>query len=243
MPGSAHLLIVDDDERICRLLRRYLESEGFSVDTAHDGTDMWAQLERKKPNLILLDLMLPGVDGITLARELRARTSVGIIMLTGKSNPVDTVVGLDVGADDYVTKTFDNRELLARIRSVLRRTVESSSDSLGDDEDDDNRIVEFNEWQMNLDSFELISPEGKKARLTTHEFRLLEILVQNSRHVLSRDQILQKLSRRDWQPDDRSVDVLIGKLRKVIEESPSDPKLIRTIRSVGYQFTGSVKKL
>ena len=241
MTESAQLLIVDDDARICRMLKRYLVHEGFKVNTAGDGSAMWEVLEKSQPDLIILDVMLPGVDGITLARELRAKTNVGIIMLTGKNEAVDTIVGLEVGADDYVTKPFDNRELLARIRSVLRRTASRVGNS-GDGQDvHGKRLITFNGWQMNLDGYELVSPDGQTANLTNHEFRLLEILVQNNMHVLSRDQILQKLSRRDWLPEDRSVDVTIAKLRKIIEQNPSDPKLIRTIRSVGYQFTGKVK--
>jgi DNA-binding response OmpR family regulator len=241
MTKFAHLLIVDDDVRICRLLSRYLEQEGYRVDTAADGPAMWALLKKFTPDLIVLDLMLPGVDGITLARKLRAKTNIGIIMLTGKSDPVDTVVGLEVGADDYITKPFDNRELLARIRSVLRRLPDWEILTADDDKDHDGRLVKFNGWEMNLDAYELISPAGEIVHLSDHEFRLLSILVRNSRHVLSRDKILQNLSRRDWLPEDRSVDVSIAKLRKVIEENPAQPKLIRTIRSVGYQFTGKVE--
>lgn len=242
MTESDHLLIVDDDVRICRLLKRYLEQEGYSVDTATDGTAMWESLEKRQPGLIILDLMLPGVDGITLARELRAKSDLGIIILTGKSNPVDTVVGLEVGADDYVTKPFDNRELLARIRSVLRRLSNSAGDSGEQASDHDGIMLMFEGWQMNLDTYELISPGGEAAFISNHEFRLLAILAQNRKRVLSRDQILQKLSSRTWLPDDRSVDVSIAKLRKVIEQDPTQPKLIRTIRNVGYQFTAKVEK-
>ena len=242
MTESEYLLIVDDDARICRLLSRYLEQEGYRVDSAADGTAMWEKMRKDQPDLIILDLMLPGVDGITLARELRAKTDIGIIMLTGKNNPVEATIGLEVGADDYVTKPFDKRELLARIRSVLRRLPNSLIDASDKDKNQDLRMVKFNGWQMNLDTYELISPRGETEQLSDHEFRLLTILVNNARHVLSRDQILQKLSRRDWLPEDRSVDVSIAKLRKVIEENPTQPKLIRTIRSVGYQFTGKVER-
>lgn len=242
MTESEYLLIVDDDARICRLLSRYLEQEGYRVDSAADGTAMWEKMRKDQPDLIILDLMLPGVDGITLARELRAKTDIGIIMLTGKNNPVEATIGLEVGADDYVTKPFDKRELLARIRSVLRRLPNSLIDASDKDKNQDLRMVKFNGWQMNLDTYELISPRGETEQLSDHEFRLLTILVNNARHVLSRDQILQKLSRRDWLPEDRSVDVSIAKLRKVIEENPAQPKLIRTIRSVGYQFTGKVER-
>ena len=157
-------------------------------------------------------------------------------MLTGKDDAIDTIVGLEVGADDYITKPFNNRELLARIHSVLRRL--STNDNANKTTDDVKNIVQFNGWQMNTDTFELIAPTGEKVDLTSIEFKLLEILVHNVGRVLSRDQILQKLSKREWQPSDRSVDVLIGKLRNVLETNPSQPKLIRTIRNMGYQFTG-----
>jgi DNA-binding response OmpR family regulator len=241
MPGIEHLLVVDDDERICRLLSRYLQREGFRVDTAGDGRAMWEVLKRGHPDLIILDLVLPGVDGITLARELRAKTNIGIIMLTGKNEPVDTIVGLEVGADDYMTKPFDNRELLARIRSVLRRLGDSKSGAVSEVPEPDTGLLVFSGWQMKLDVFELVTPAGELAQIGNHEFRLLKILVQNAGRALSRDQILLNLSRRGWQPDDRSVDVSIGKLRKLLEEDPAQPKMIRTIRGVGYQFTGKVE--
>jgi DNA-binding response OmpR family regulator len=241
MPGIEHLLVVDDDERICRLLSRYLQREGFRVDTAGDGRAMWEVLKRGHPDLIILDLVLPGVDGITLARELRAKTNIGIIMLTGKNEPVDTIVGLEVGADDYMTKPFDNRELLARIRSVLRRLGDSKSAAVSEVPEPDTGLLVFSGWQMKLDVFELVTPAGELAQIGNHEFRLLKILVQNAGRALSRDQILLNLSRRGWQPDDRSVDVSIGKLRKLLEEDPAQPKMIRTIRGVGYQFTGKVE--
>ena len=235
----AELLIVDDDERICRSLECYLQHEGYTVNSVPDGKAMWQYYEDRQPDLILLDIMLPGVDGITLARELRAKNpNIGIIMLTGKDDAVDTIVGLEVGADDYITKPFDNRELLARIHSVLRRL--SVNDNSNKATDDTKNIVQFDGWQMNTDTFELNSPTGEKINLSSIEFKLLEILVHNVSRVLSRDQILQKLSSREWQPNDRSVDVLIGKLRKVLETDPAQPKLIRTIRNLGYQFAGKV---
>lgn len=235
--GPAELLIVDDDERICRSLECYLQHEGYCVGSASDGKAMWQYYEDNLPDLILLDIMLPDVDGITLARELRAKNpNIGIIMITGKDDAVDTIVGLEVGADDYITKPFDNRELLARIRSVLRRLP--ANDIANKVTEDAENIVQFNGWLMNTDTFELNSPTGEKINLSSIEFKLLEILVHNVSRVLSRDQILQKLSSREWQPNDRSVDVLISKLRKVLETDPAQPKLIRTIRNMGYQFTG-----
>ena len=235
--GSAELLIVDDDERICRSLECYLQYEGYCVSSVSNGKAMWQHLEDRQPDLVLLDIILPGVDGITLARELRVKKpDTGIIMLTGKDDAVDTIVGLEVGADDYITKPFDNRQLLARIRSVLRRLSTNNKDNKASDEAA--YIIQFDGWQINTETFELNAPTGEKINLSSIEFKLLEILVDNVGHVLSRDQILQKLSGREWQPNDRSVDVLIGKLRKVLEINPAQPKLIRTIRNLGYQFIG-----
>lgn len=238
----AHILIVDDDARICRMLERYLLQEGFTVDIAPDGDGMWTAIDSTRPDLIILDVMLPGVDGLTLARELRAQSSVGIIMLTGKTDSVDTIVGLEVGADDYVTKPFEFRELLARIRSVLRRTHGPHNDSVQDARADEPQLFMFNDWQLKLETRELLSPSGEAASLTDHEYRLLVMLVTNAGHVLSRDRILMKLSRRDWQPEDRSVDVSVARLRKLIESDPTQPRLIRTVRNVGYEFTARVIK-
>jgi len=237
--GSAELLIVDDDERICRSLECYLQHEGYNVGSVSDGKAMWQYYEDNQPDLVLLDIMLPDVDGITLARELRVKKpNTGIIMLTAKDDEIDTIIGLEVGADDYITKPFDNRQLLARIHSVLRRLSTNNNDNKATE--DVENIVQFNGWKMNTDTFELNSPTGERVNLSSIEFKLLEILVHNVSRVLSRDQILQQLSSREWQPNDRSVDVLIGKLRKVLETDPAQPKLIRTIRNMGYQFTGKV---
>jgi len=232
----ANILVVDDDERICRSLQVYLEYEGFTVNTVGNGREMWEQCKNDPPDVVLLDIMLPGVDGITLAVQLRAKMPLtGIIMLTGKDKDLDTIVGLEVGADDYVTKPFDNRVLLARIHSVLRRLVTSrKSDAYVGTS---GKIVRFDDWSLNLTSFELHNRDGKKVELSSAEFKLLEILATNVGHIMSRDNILQKLSNREWQPQDRSVDVLIAKLRKILETDPAQPKLIRTIRNMGYQFT------
>ena len=205
--------------------------------SVYDAKGMWQYFEEHSPDLIILDIMLPDVNGLTLARELRVKIpNIGIIMLTAKDDKVDTIVGLEVGADDYITKPFDNRQLLARIHSILRRLSTNNKPS-----ENAENIVQFNDWQMNTDTFELSTLAGEKITLTTIEFKLLEVLVQNAGHVLSRDQILKKLSSREWQPNDRSVDVLIGKIRKVLETDSTKPKLIRTIRNMGYQFTGKVK--
>lgn len=239
MTETSKILIVDDDARICRTLRSYLKREGYSVEIAADGQEMWREIEAFEPDLVLLDVVLPGADGVTLAKELRKSSDVGIIMLTGKNDPVDQIIGLEMGADDYVTKPFDERQLLARIRSLLRRRSTASGVAKGQRFEANNRVA-FEGFELDLFRHELMSPSGEIRELTSHEFRLLEIFVRNPGGVLSRDQIMRRLYDRDWSHNDRSVDVLVGKLRKKIEEDASRPKLILTIRSFGYKFAARV---
>jgi len=267
MTAAPKILIVDDDVRICRMLRSYLKREGYSVSISSNGEEMWQQFETFEPDLILLDVVMPGDDGITLARELRKTSDVGIIMLTGKNDPVDQIIGLEIGADDYVTKPFDERQLLARIRSLLRRRPASNTGASTKAEEGETKVtfgglrrrpasntgastkaeegetkVTFGGFELDLFRHELVSPLGEQLALTSHEFRLLEIFVHNPGGVLSRDQIMQHLYDRDWSQSDRSVDVLVGKLRKRIEEDPSQPKLILTIRNFGYKFAARVAR-
>ena len=239
MTEAPKILIVDDDVRICRTLRLYLKREGYQVSIASNGEEMWQQFESIAPDLILLDVVLPGDDGITLARELRKNSNVGIIMLTGKNDPVDQIIGLEMGADDYVTKPFDERQLLARIRSLLRRKPASGPDRTAQAEASGSKIV-FEGFELDLFRHELVSASGDYLVLTSHEFRLLEIFVRNAGGVLSRDQIMRHLYDRDWSQHDRSVDVLVGKLRKKLEVDPSQPKLVLTIRNFGYKFAARV---
>ena len=233
---SATILIVDDDPRVSRLVARYLDREGFNAHTASDGTEMRRFLESQLPDLIILDVMLPGEDGLSLARELRAQSDVSIIMLTGKSDIVDKVVGLELGADDYVTKPFEERELLARVRSVLRRGARNESSR----SDSKFSIARFAGWQLDLTAYTLTSPSGAKVYLTSHEFQLLSTLVTRHDRVLTREELLSLLADRDWSPYDRSIDVLVGKLRVKIEDDPKNPSLIQTIRGIGYKFTARV---
>lgn len=240
MTVAPEILIVDDDVRICRTLRSYLKREGYSVSIASNGEEMWQQIASSSPDLILLDVVLPGDDGITLARELRKTSDVGIIMLTGKNDPVDQIIGLEIGADDYVTKPFDERQLLARIRSLLRRRPASNRGASTKTSESEKKIA-FEGFELDLFRHELVSPSGDELELTSHEFRLLEIFVRNPGGVMSRDQIMQRLYDRDWSQNDRSVDVLVGKLRKKVEKDPSQPKLILTIRNFGYKFASTLR--
>lgn len=235
MPRPHSILVVDDDPRLCRLVSRQLTREGYSVRTAGGGEDMRRMIAEACPDLVILDLMLPGEDGFSLARELRAQSSVGIVMLTGKTDTIDKIVGLEIGADDYVTKPFDERELLARVRSVLRRVSDDAREHPADAS-----IACFEGWSLDLNAYELVSPDGEQVHLTSHEFQLLEALVRHGHRVLTREAILELLSGRDWTPEDRSVDVLVGKLRRKLETDRHAPRLIKTVRGVGYILTATV---
>ena len=229
------ILIVDDDVRIHRLLKRYLSEEGYIVLNAENGTQMHECLQTSKVDLVLLDLNLPGAHGLQLAGEIKAQyEQIGIIILTGSGSTIDKVVGLEVGADDYVAKPFEERELLARIRSVLRRTMASATVLR------DTSVAAFSNYKLDFQAHLLTTEQGEVIDLTTHQFKLLSYLVHNANKVLSRDQIMDEIVGKDWAPSDRSVDVLVGKLRSKIESDPAKPQLIKTIRGAGYKFTSSV---
>ena len=189
------------------------------------------------PNLVILDLNMPGEHGLELARTLRQDSEIGIIIVTGSGDKVDEIVGLEGGADDYLTKPVEERELLARVRSVLRRVM---SDSAAPDTSDKS-VAKFSDLILDFTAHELKSTAGEEIILTSYEFQLLATLVKNPNRVLSRDQIMDNITGRDWVSNDRSVDVLMGKLRKKIEEDPRNPALIKTIRGAGYKFTARVK--
>ena len=229
------ILVVDDDERVRRMLKRYLSNEGYIVLMAENGEQMHERLGTSKVNLVLLDLNMPGAHGLQLAGEIRAKYGrIGIIILTGAGGTVDKVVGLEVGADDYVAKPFEERELLARIRSVLRRVMTSEGSA------SNTSVAIFSNYKLDLQAYTLTTEEGDAIDLTTHQFKLLSYLAHNANKVLSRDQIMDEIVGKDWAPSDRSVDVLVGKLRSKIESDPAKPSLIKTIRGAGYMFTPSV---
>ena len=227
------ILIVDDDPRIRRLMERILEKEGYRIRAASNGREMRKQVAEVKVDLVLLDIRLPDEDGFTLVKELSSASSVAVIMVTGKADPLDKVLGLELGADDYVTKPFPDRELLARVRSVLRRARQESPLPQANP---DRTLACFAGWRLNIPAQELISAEGDQVFLTTREFQLLVALVEHSQRVLSRDSILESLSGRDWTPIDRSVDVLIAKLRKKLGDDANEAQLIKTVRGTGYRL-------
>jgi two-component system OmpR family response regulator len=238
MSESGHILVVDDEQEICDLVRDYLTDEGFRITTAQDGAGLREVLARGPVDLVILDLVLPGEDGLQLARELRSQSDVGIIILTGRGETVDRIIGLEMGADDYLPKPFHLRELLARVRSVLRRgaghATERSSPS-------QRTRVRFADWNFDLASRELTSPNGRDVRLTSGEFELLAAFVNNSNEVLSRDKLLDLARGREAGPFDRTIDVQVGRLRRKIEEDAKNPTLIKTVRAGGYIFTPAVE--
>lgn len=234
MAPAGSVLVVDDDTSIREMLAEYLSSHGYAVAQAADGQAMRAEIERTAPDVVLLDLRLPREDGLTLARFLRERYDVGIIMVTGAGEIVDRIVGLEVGADDYVTKPFDPRELLARIKSVMRRTQARPSSAAEQDIPPDR--VRFGHCRLDLGSHQLFDASGEEIPITAMEFELLRIFFENPGKALSRDRILNLTRNKDWDPYDRSVDIRIARLRRKVEADPENPQLIRTVRGVGYMF-------
>jgi len=238
MGVSSHILVVDDDPRVRALLRRYLAGEGFTVSEAGDGRSMRAALAAKPTDLVLLDLVMPGEDGLTLAREIRRMSEIPIIMLTGKGDLIDRVVGLESGADDYITKPFELREVLARIRTVLRRgagraaKAEAPGSAQGK--------LCFNGWSLDLTRRTLETPAGKPVQLSAAEFDLLCIFARNPNRVLSRDRLMDLIKGRQWEAYDRAIDTRIVRLRKRIEADPQKPSLIKTVRGAGYIFAAAV---
>jgi two-component system, OmpR family, response regulator len=239
MNESGHILMVDDQQEICELVREYLTDEGFRVTTANDSAGMREAMARDAVDLVILDLMLRGEDGLQLARELRTDSDVGIIMLTGRGETVDRIIGLEMGADDYLSKPFHLRELLARVRSVLRRAAARRS---GERSGAAPRArIRFAGWNLDLASRELTSPTGEDVRLTTGEFELLAAFVNHANQVLSRDRLLDLSRHREAGPFDRTIDVQVGRLRKKLEDDPKNPGMIKTVRGGGYIFTPPVE--
>lgn len=244
MAPSTRLLIVDDDPSVRAMLREYLGNHGFAVSEAGSGEEMRAALDSQLPDLVLLDLRLPGEDGITLARFLRERYDVGIIMVTGSGDAVDRIVGLEVGADDYVAKPFDPRELLARVRSVLRRIQARPPEAAAAASPSPIAPIQtttprqpVGRCTLDVHARRLFDGSGEELPLTAMEFELLKVFLANPNRVLTRDQLLLNTRNREWEPFDRSIDIRIGRLRRKIEpEDAGEPRFIRTVRNAGYMF-------
>jgi len=232
-----HLLIVDDDEEIRGLITRYFGNQGFRVSSAAHGAGMRAIIESDTVDVVLLDLGLPREDGFELTRWLREHWRGAIIIVTGRGESVDRVVGLELGADDYVTKPFDLRELLARVRSVMRRVAAASPPPRSSGKP---IHIEFAGFRLDAETRVLIGPAGGEIELTTGEFDLLTIFLEMANRVLSRDQLMERMHGREAGPYDRSIDVQIGRLRRKIEKDPAKPELIKSVRGAGYLFAARV---
>jgi len=235
--SDAMILVVEDDEEIRQLVAGLLKREGFRVETAVTGEDVMMQLARHRPDLVVLDLMLPGEDGLSICRRLRGAHDLPILMLTAKSDPIDRIVGLEMGADDYLVKPFNPRELLARIRAILRRSRSAPVNTNG------NRRYSFEGFIIDLDARTLMAASGEPVGLTSAEFDLLACFIARPRRVLSRDQLLDWTRGRMADPLDRTIDMSVSRLRKKLEAVRPGINLISTVRNNGYLFVPAVKQL
>lgn len=232
---DAHILVVDDDRGIRDLLQEFFHKHGLRVSVAGDAEEMQASMRRAAVDLVILDVMLPGKSGLDICREIRTWSRVPIIMLTAVTETVDRVVGLEMGADDYVPKPFDPRELLARVRAVLRRPAMA-----GPSQRQEPQVYKFAGWTLDCARRRLIAPGDVRVELTTAEFNLLQALVKSSQRVLSRDQLMELAGNDNEYGYDRSVDILVSRLRRKMEDDPRSPKLILTVRGGGYQFVPEI---
>ncbi len=231
MAGASRILVVDDDPDLRWMVEKYLSKHEYAVTLAEDGEKMRQILEEQSFDLAILDINLPGEDGLSLARYLRSNFHIGIIMLSAAAEVFDRIVGLEMGADDYVTKPFEPRELLARVKSVLRR-----SQGAGEPVAETESRVQFGEYSLDLDAHQLLDADGQPVALTSMEFDLLKAFAENPNKVLDRDRLLSLSHNRDWDPFDRSIDIRITRLRRKIEAEPSKPQIIKTVRGAGYIF-------
>jgi two-component system OmpR family response regulator len=236
MSETPHILVVDDNREIRDLLARFLTKHEFRVSTAEDGKAMRRVLEKSRIDLVILDLMLPGDDGLVLCRELRARSNMPVVMLTAMGEETDRIIGLEMGADDYVPKPFNPRELLARVKAVLRRAQSLPEHGRPPEE----TVLRFAGWTFDLARREIVSADGVAVPLSTGEFDLLSTFVRHPRHVLSRDQLLDLTRGREAAPFDRSIDTQVSRLRRKIEKDAKDPRIIKTVWGGGYVFTPEV---
>ena len=247
MPANAiHIAVLDDETEITLLLASYLQGHGFRVSQRHSGRSLLELMRQDPAAVVLLDLGLPGEDGITIARQLRERWQCGLVIVTGRGDAVDKVVGLEIGADDYVTKPFDLRELLARIRAVLRRTAAPPAATLATVEnvaaapDAPPTLLRFCGWTLDVAARRLIAEQGDEVPLTTGEFDLLRVMAENAGRVLSRDFLLERTRGRDGGPFDRTIDVQIGRLRRKLGDDPNLPRVVKSVRGAGYLFVPDV---
>ena len=236
MPEPSHIIVVDDEPEIRSMLADYLGHSGFAVSMAEDGVALRQILEARPADLVILDLNMPGEDGLSLARWLRAHTQVGIVMLTAAGEVVDRIVGLEMGADDYIAKPVDMRELLARVRAVLRRLPAPAAEPAAGEAAPTTRKIHFGGCRLDLDAHKLHDADGEEVPITSMEFDLLQAFALHPNRVLSRDQLLDLAHNKDWEPFDRSIDIRIARLRRKIEADPAKPQVVKTVRGAGYIF-------
>ena len=237
MSSPLHIAVLDDEVSITLLLANYLQGHGYRVTQVHNGSSLMELMLVDPPALVLLDLGLPGEDGFSIARHLREHWQCGLVIVTGRGDSVDKVVGLEVGADDYVTKPFDLRELMARIKAVLRRVAPSDAPAPGGTAPAMQRSrLRFADWELDIAARRLTGPQGQEVALTSGEFDLLNAFAQHSGRVLSRDFLLEQTRGREAGPFDRTIDVQVGRLRKKLEGDAEDPQIIKSVRGAGYIF-------
>nr|BAH89727.1 DNA-binding response regulator [uncultured bacterium]BAH90554.1 DNA-binding response regulator [uncultured bacterium] len=229
-----HILVVEDEPITRDQLVSYFEDEGFKVTSTGSGDEVLPLVMESDVILVLLDIKLPGKDGLTLTREIRTQSDIGIILVTSKQEQIDRILGLESGADDYVTKPFDPRELLSRARNLIRRV------HIQQKQRRKNHIRTFEGWQLDLNKRELTSPEGTQTTLSAGEYQLLLAFMEQAGEVMNRDQLMNRIRNREWFPDDRYIDVLVGQLRKKLGERAANAKIIATIHGTGYLFTPEV---
>lgn len=240
MSGNQHIVVVDDEPEIRTMLKDYLSHAGFKVSTADGGSRLKDIMSDEAVDLIILDVNMPGEDGFTIAKNLRSEhNNLAIVMLTAAGDVLDRVVGLEMGADDYIPKPVDLRELLARIRAVLRRAA-SHSEDVHPERDKTTSEACFGTFRLDLDSHRLYASDGSEVPLTSMEFDLLKAFADHPGQVLSRDQLLDLAHNKDWEPFDRSIDIRIARLRRKIEDDATKPQIIKTVRGAGYIYVDGV---
>ncbi len=235
MKPADHILVVEDEPVTRATLAGYFREAGYRVSEAEDGAGLWSVLQSSLVDLVLLDIKLPGEDGLSLLRELRRNSEIAVIMVSGKTDEVDRIIGLELGAHDYVTKPFNTRELLARAKNLIRLTRRAR------DANRDTPLHSFDGWVLNKGSRQLTAPSGEDVPLTRGEFDLLSALVSSAGRVMTRDNLLDHVSHRDWQPNDRTIDVLVGRVRRKIEADPKRPRRLITVHGIGYVFTNEMR--
>ncbi len=238
---KATILSVDDDEGLQTVVSHYLTAEGYATLSARTGQQLMDVLQDNTPNIILLDLVLPDTDGISLLAQLRTRVKIPVIVVSGKSDTTEKIVCLEMGADDYMTKPFEMRELSARIKAVLRRIDDKPAASAPSEESPNAEVVKFGDWVLDRAQFQLFDSQGVSADLTTGEYKLLEAMVGAPNKVMTRERLFELTRETDYDSFDRAVDIQVGRLRKKLGDDPKDPHYIKTVRGVGYMFCGDIK--